>query len=262
MRDSIEAERRNRGTAGSSGSSYRRTALPPYRRLVAVLALTMAATPVGAQVGHPPASSPYRDILHGTSWSLLVGHLGGDGGKIRVGPRNGATFGVRYDLRMSGLIQAGLSVSYMDLQRFIVDADDPPTANRTGPFDQSVVLLEAALQLNITGAKTWHGLTPFLTGGLGYALSSSTARDTSGYKFGNRFSVSPGIGMRYFLGSRVHIRLETRRHFWKLKYPAAYQDEPDDLPGTGEDSNAVIQDGKLDEWASGWWVIGGIGFSF
>ena len=229
-----------------------------------ILGMILCVAPAAAQVGHPPAQSPYRDVLHGSSVSPLFGYLGGDGGKLGIGPHGGMTYGVRYDFRMSGFIQAGLSAHYMDLERLIVDADDSVATRVTGPVKQSVVLIEAALQFNITGGKTWHGIQPFATAGLGYALSSSTKADTSGFEFGKRFSVSPGLGLRYFLGDRINLRLETRRHFWKLKYPSAYQDEPDDQPGAVDvdESNAVITDGKLDEWTSGWWFIGGIGISF
>lgn len=235
---------------------------PAGRGPALVLALLLASGPVAAQVGHPPAKSPYRDILHGSSWSLIYGHLGGDGGKLGIGPHGGPTYGVRYDFRMSGFIQAGLSATYMDLERLIVDADDTPATRVKGPVAQSVVSIEGALQLNITGAKTWHGLQPFLTGGLGYALSSTTRSDTSGFKFGNRFSISPGIGLRFYPTSRLHVRVEARQHFWKLKYPAAYEDEPADVTGAVGNPDAVITDKKLNEWANGWWIMGGIGFSF
>ena len=230
--------------------------------LMAGILLGALTSRVCAQVGHPPEQSPYRDVAHGSSFTLLFGHLGGDGGKIRVGPHNGPTYGIRYGFAMSGFIQGGLTASYMDLERFIVDADDSVATRVTGPVNQSVVLIEAALQFNITGGKTWHNMQPYFTGGLGYAFSSSTSADTSGFEFGKRFSVSPGVGLRYFLGDRLHVRLETRRHFWKLKYPASFQQEPADEPGTEDNPNAVITDGKLSEWTSGWWFFGGLGFSF
>ncbi|MEO8199930.1 MAG: hypothetical protein ABI679_05345 [Gemmatimonadota bacterium] len=228
----------------------------------ATLVLFLGARPLAGQVGHPPAKSPYHDILHGSSWSFIYGNLSGDGGKLGIGPHNGPTYGMRYDFRMSNLIQAGLSASYMDLERLIVDADDTPATRVKGPVAQSVVTIEVALQLNLTGAKTWHRLQPFITGGLGYALSSTTKADTSGFKFGNRFSISPGLGMRFFPSSRVNLRVEARQHFWKLKYPTAFQDEPADVVGGIDNSDAVITDKKLNEWASGWWIMGGIGFSF
>ena len=224
--------------------------------------LMLLATLAQAQVGHSPGRSPYRDVEFGSSITPLMGRLSGDGGQVRVGPHNGNTYGVRFGFRMSGFIEGGLSASYMDLERFIVDADDSVATRVQGPVEQNVVLIEAALQFNITGGKTWHNLQPFVVGGLGYAFSSSTDADTSGFEFGKRFAISPGIGARYFIGRRIQLRLEARRHFWKLKYPASFLDEPDDQPGTEDDPNAVIPDGRDNEWTSGWWLMGGIGFSF
>jgi hypothetical protein len=232
------------------------------RGLVAGVLLTLVAGSARGQVGHPPNQSPYRDVRFGSSVMPIFGHLSGDGGEARVGPHNGNTYGVRFGFRMSGFIEGGLSASYMDLERFIVDADDSVATRVSGPVDQSVVLIEMALQFNITGGKTWHGIQPFFTGGLGYAFSSSTKADSSGFEFGKRFSISPGVGLRYFLGQRVQLRLEARRHFWKLKYPASFLEEPDAEPGTEDDPNAVIPSGKDNEWASGWWIMGGIGLSF
>ncbi len=233
------------------------------RRGLLVAAFLLATAPAAwSQVGHPPSRSPYRDVRFGSSVTPLFGRLGGEGGELRIGPHHGNTYGLRFGFRMSGFIEGGLTASYMDLERFIVDADDSVASRVTGPVDQSVVLIEAALQFNLTGGKTWHNLQPFITGGLGYAIASNTGADTSGFDFGKRFSISPGAGVRYFLGQKIQLRLEARRHFWKLKYPAAYLDEPEAEPGTEEDPNAVITNGKDNEWTSGWWVIGGIGFAF
>jgi hypothetical protein len=224
--------------------------------------LVLMATAAAAQVGHAPGRSPYRDIRFGKSITPIFGRLGGEGGEARVGPQDGNTYGIRFGFRMSGFIEGGLSASYMDLQRFIVDPDDSVATRVSGPVDQSVVLIEAALQFNITGGKTWHNLQPFLSGGLGYAMASSTDQDTTGFDFGKRFSISPGVGARYFLGDRIQLRVEARRHFWKLKYPQSFLEEPEEEPGTEEDPNAVITSGRDNEWTSGWWVMGGIGFSF
>jgi hypothetical protein len=232
------------------------------RGLIAGLWLSLAGTALQGQVGHPPGQSPYRDVRFGSSVTALFGRLGGDGGEARVGPHNGSSYGVRFGFRMSGFIEGGLSLSYMDLERFIVDPDDSVATRVSGPVEQNVVTLEVALQFNVTGGKTWHNIQPFFTGGLGYALSSSTDADTTGFEFGKRFSISPGAGLRYYLGPRVQLRLEARRHFWKLKYPASFLDEPADEPGTEEDPNAVIPGGRDNEWASGWWLMAGLGFSF
>jgi hypothetical protein len=218
----------------------------------------LTTSALSAQVGHTPSTSPYRDIPRGSAWGLVVGTLGGSGGTLGIGPRNGMTYGLRYDLRKSGFVTGGFAINYMDLERDVVDADEPAATRRTGPFDQSVIQAEAVLQFNITGGKTWHRIAPFFMAGLGYALSSDVKRDTSGFQFGNRITVSPGAGVRYFLGNNLHLRLEARRLFWKLKYPVSYGEDPANDP-TGA---PVIDDGKFSDWTSGWWLMGGIGFSF
>lgn len=230
------------------------------RRALPLLGLVcLLITPaLPAQVGYPPSRSPYRDIPRGSSWSLLVGYLGGDGGSLGIGPRHGMTYGMRFDLRKSGFVTGGVALSYLDLERDVLDADAPDSTRRTGPFKQNVINAEVVLQFNVTGGKAWHHLAPFFTGGLGYALGGDVKSDTSGYQFGNRFTVSPGFGLRYFVGSRFHLRFEARRHFWKLKYPLAYLDDPANDPN----GSPVITNGKTSDWTSAWWMIGGLSFSF
>jgi hypothetical protein len=218
----------------------------------------LATARLAAQVGHEPGKSPYRDITRGSSITFMAGYLGGDGGSLGIGPRHGMTYGVLYDLRTSGFVTGGLALTYMDLERDVLDADAPKATRRTGPFKQTIINPEAILQFNLTGGKAWHHIAPFFVGGVGYALGSDVKSDTSGFQFGNRFTVSPGFGFRYFLGSHLHLRFEARRHFWKLKYPSSYLDDPANAP-TG---SPVITTGKTSVWMSSWWMIGGVSFSF
>ncbi|MGH7657093.1 MAG: hypothetical protein ACREL6_02585, partial [Gemmatimonadales bacterium] len=71
----------------------------------------------------------------------------------------------------------------------------------------------------------------------------------------------PVVGVRVILSQRLHARVEARRAFWKLNYPAAYLDEPSQDPGTTE-KNAVLPDGGLEEWTSANWIMLGIAYSF
>ena len=137
------------------------------RGLIAGLLFSLAGATAQGQVGHAPSRSPYRDVRFGTSITALFGNLGGDGGEAHVGPHNGNTYGVRFGFRMSGFIEGGLSLSYMDLERFIVDADDSVATRVSGPVEQNVVTIEAVLQFNLTGGMTWHNIQPFFIGGLG-----------------------------------------------------------------------------------------------
>jgi len=228
-----------------------------------VIATLLCAARGQAQVGHPPESTPYRDILYGSSLTPFVGHIGGNGGKLGIGPHDGWTYGGRFDYRLSNVISVGLSFESGTMDRLIVDADDPVASRVKGPVSQQLSMLEAALQMNITGKKTWHGLAPFVGGTIGLAWAPATRADTSGYKFGSHVVLAPNLGFRFFAGQRLHVRADVRQVFWHLKYPSSYLLEPaDDPPASGAPSNAVLAGQKLDQWTGGTEFRLGVGFSF
>jgi len=233
---------------------------------VTPLLLLVLAMPLAAQVGHRPSSSPYSDIPHGKSLWLFYGDVAGDGGRIRVGPHNGRSYGIRFDLRLSAPLQFGVSLSRAELERFVVSADDSVSNRVDGPVDQAVTMLEAAVQFNLTGRKAWHHLAPFVGASLGYADGSglpSSVADSSGYDFGGRLYVAPAAGLRVFFGRSLHLRLEARQLFWQLKYPARYTLEPAAEPSTDPDRpNAVLPDGKRDQWSGARELRVGLGFTF
>lgn len=230
------------------------------------LLLLALATPLAAQVGHRPSSSPFRDIPSGKSLWVFYGDVGGDGGRIGVGPHNGRSYGLRFDLRLSTPLQFGVSVARAELERLVVSADDSVSNRVDGPVDQAVTMFEAAVQLNLTGRKAWHHLAPFVGGSFGYADGSglpSSVADSSGYDFGGRLYLAPAVGVRVFFGSALHLRLEARQLFWQLKYPARYTLEPRAEPSSDpENPNAVLPDGKRDQWSGARELRVGLGFSF
>jgi hypothetical protein len=238
--------------------------ISPMRfRLSLTLALLFLATRLDGQVGHPPASSPYRDILYGMSITPYVGWIGGDGGDIGIGPHDGVVYGGRIDYRLSGTVSLGASFETGVLDRLIVDADDPVNDRVTGPVSQRLSMFEGTVQLNITGKKSWHGLAPFVGGTAGVAWAEETPADTSGYRFGTRAVLAPLFGFRLLLGQRVQMRVDGRWLFWQLKYPSSYFDEPADDPAPpGGRSHAVLAGHHAEEWTGGAEFRFGLGINF
>ena len=110
------------------------------------------------------------------------------------------------------------------------------------------------MQFNLTGPKTWHHLAPYFGAGFGLAFGSHPQADTTSYRFGTKLYASPNVGLRIFLTDRLNLRLEARRQFWKIKYPATWTTTPLNDPS----APAVISGTKLTEWTnSGWWMVGG-----
>ena len=230
--------------------------------LLAGFALLHSPIRAPAQVGHPPQSSPYRDIRKGHTLTGTGGYFSGDGGQFGIGPHSGAVIGLRYDIRTASAIQLGIGGGHGSLDRFIVNPFVRLANRRSGPVSQSVTFAEVNLQLNLTGGKSWHRIAPFVGASGGIALSSSTPADTSRYKFGRKFYLAPQVGMRLFLGDRLHLRAEARATFWKLNYPTTFQQEPVEEPGTAENRNAVIPGNRLSEWTTSSWLLAGLGYSF
>lgn len=238
----------------------------PCTPRLAALALVVSL-PLSAQVGHDPGRSPYRDILRGKSLTALVGDLGGDGGRIGVGPHNGRTYGLRFDIRIGTPVHFAVSVARAEAERFVVSADDSVATRRKGPVDQALTMFEAGMQLNLTGKKSWHRLAPFLGVAVGYAdgenLPASAPQDSSGYNFGGKLYLVPSAGVRVLLSNSLQLRFEARQLFWKLNYPLSYTAEPAAEPSTDPDNpNAVLPSGKRDEWSGGREFRLGLGFAF
>src|SRR2546428_8888357 len=152
---------------------------------------------VAAQVGHEPAHSPYHDVRRGGVLVFTFGNLGGSRGSVGVGPSDGKTGGIRYEVPF-GAVGASLGLAYARMDRFVLDPFTDTTPRKTGPFTDDVVLLDAGLQLVLTGRKTWRGFAPYVGGVLGVAIGGTSPRDTSGDKFGTKVTLAPHLRLRLY----------------------------------------------------------------
>lgn len=220
------------------------------------LAGLLAALPAAAQVGSLPERSPYRDIRFGHGISLGLGLWSGSGGEVEVGPGDGTTFGLRYDLRLSQPVTASVGLARGDFDRVMLDPEALPEDREAVPATETLTLVDVGLYFTVTGAKTWNGLAPYLGAALGLA-SAGNLDDASGYEFGNKVTFAPLIGTRYFVGDNFFARLELRGTFWKLSYPTSFLTSP-----TGNDDDAILPGGPESEWVVNPSIQVGLGYSF
>lgn len=234
------------------------------RRYSLLVVLTLLAVPpLMAQVGHDPSSSPYREIRNGRYLELFGGRILGNGGTIRVGPRDGTVIGARVDFRAKNTIQVSFGGWYAGTVRNIVDADDSVATRVKPAIAHHLAGGEATLQFNVAGGKSWHSLAPYFGVGIGVVKGQKTpAADTSGYTFGTKLYFAPLIGTRVILGDRLFIKAEAKAYFWSLKYPISYTDEPSKQPGAGSVINAVNVSGKRSGYVPAPSIQFGLGYAF
>lgn len=226
---------------------------------LSLLAL-LAAGPLAAQVGHPPDQSPYRDITHGNGLLFTYGHVGGSGGSLGVGPHSADGWGLRYDVRLSGLLGAHLGFSHFSGIRDAYYPDDSVAKRRKGPFTQSVTLIGAGMQANLTGAKSWHRLAPFIDGEIGAAIGSAIGADTTSfYNFGTKLYLQPGTGAEWYVTDRLRVRFDARLIFWNLKYPSSFFQVPTQEP-TG--APIIPAGGSASQWTATSWLGLGLHYAF
>jgi hypothetical protein len=208
-------------------------------RVTVTLALALLAPrALLAQVGHPPGSSPYRDIPKGHTFTPFAAFFAGDGGRFGVAPHNGQVYGFRYDIRTGSTIQMGLLLGHGQMERLILDSLVAGEESVTGTVNQSTTFVEADLQLNLTGGKTWNRLAPFIAAGIGLAFAEDTPADRGVFELGTKFYFAPHAGLRLFVTDRIHLRGDARVMFWKLNYP------------------------NTSEWDTSGWYQAGLGFGF
>ncbi|HZI21311.1 MAG TPA: hypothetical protein VFD76_02305 [Gemmatimonadales bacterium] len=215
------------------------------------------ANRLAAQVGHDPGHSPYHDIPKGAAWVATFGYLSGSRGSVDVGPSDGMTAGLRYEVPL-GAIGASLGVAYARTTSFVMDASTTTDSlsRRSGPYDDGVVLVDAGLQLALAGRKSWRGLAPYIGGALGVAVGQPIAKDSSGYKFGTKITLAPNAGFRWYPARRLSLRGDFRLELWKLSYPLSYKQQ------NFQGSRILNVNASLSEWTAHPWGTIGLGWIF
>ena len=202
------------------------------RRLLAGTAVCLAVfqtTAALAQVGHLPENSPYKDMRIKQALVFYGGVMSGGEGNAGVGPTNGPVGGVRWEIAVGAPSILFLGLSMANLERPLVNPDDPPDTRFLDSANQRIVMVDAGLNFVLTGRKTWRGLAPYMGVGFGMAFGGPVPEDLSGYTFKSKFHIDPTIGIRFHPSPRFHFRIEGRAVFWRLNYPPRFFDGTDPL---------------------------------
>lgn len=194
-----------------------------------LLASLLCLVPAGAQA-QVVLDSPYRFIETTQAAGPFAGYLATSRGPIGLGPSSAAIFGGRYGIRVSGPFVVEAELAYVPSTRMVLDTIPPDTAIVTiGETDMPLALARAALRFNVTGARTWHSLQPFVLFGAGVAIDlggeSSLDEDLPEdvrFDFGTSFAADFGAGIEWFISRRASLRVDARNLLWRLETPPAF----------------------------------------
>jgi hypothetical protein len=225
-------------------------------RAIYVLLLTFVLWPLRTDAQE--ISSPYRFIETKQSAMVFGGYLSTGRGTLQLGPESTPFYGARYDLIVSGPFALEAEIGRFASTRMVWDTVAGDTTRAViGEADFGALTALAALRFNLTGARTYHRLLPYLLFGLGAVIETSgesaIEEDLSSdleLDYGTSFAGMLGGGIEWLTDSGFGIRLDARNILWKLKTPRAFllREEGATLPS--------------DEWSQNFSFTAGLVFHF
>jgi len=191
-----------------------------------VVAGASIGAPATAQVGYPPARSPYLDLEHAQELTLIGGQYHAHRDPADVGPQSGFITGLHYEWRAGGPAHLTGEIARISSDRNLIDPAKPEPARELGTGSRPLYSATAGLGLSLTGSKSWHHIVPEIAGGLGFISDLRSKPDSGGFNLGTRFAFTLGGGVRYVPGGRWSIRADLTNRMYQLGYPQTYYLEP------------------------------------
>jgi opacity protein-like surface antigen len=201
--------------------------IPSYA-LTAAAVLLLFAAPASAQ----RIDSPYRFLDHSQSLGVYGGYLNAAEGRIGAGPQSAPIFGATWHLRVSGPFALGVDIGLSPSSRTVRDTSfvvEDSSWTAVGDADMTLLVAMANLRFNVTGARTWNGLQPFLLFGAGVAVDLSGTSEVdlevesnARFSHGTSFAGQLGAGLEWFPSSRLSLNAAARNVLWKVRVPEAF----------------------------------------
>ena len=190
--------------------------------LVAALASALIAGGAEAQVGVAPERSPFRDMEYNHEITVVSGWMRAGSDPAGVAPGSGPMLGLRYDHHFTGPLFGYVRGVGVLGQRTALDPGQTPARRRIGTFTWPVLFVDAGLETSLTGQKSWRGIMPVLSIGLGAYSDLVKGPDRGGYEFGTGFLFTFGGGVRWTPERRWQVRVEVYDYLHDISYPASY----------------------------------------
>jgi hypothetical protein len=195
---------------------------------LALLLVTTAALTATAQtpVGHLPATSPYRDLEYAQEFTIVAGSFRAHRDPANVGPQGGTLIGAHYEWRAGGPAHLIGDISRISSDRRLINPAVRAPGRDLGTVSRPLYSANVGLGMSLTGAKSWHGVVPEVAGGVGMISDFRSQTDSGGFKFGTRFAITWGGGVRWVPGGKWQVRADIMSRAYTIAYPDAFYVAP------------------------------------
>jgi hypothetical protein len=184
--------------------------------------LMLMSTAAAAQVGYLPQHSPFLDLEHSQEFTLFSGYYHGHRDPADVAPQGGFLVGAHYEWRAGGPAHLIGEISRSSSNMRNLNPFVNGVARDLGTESRPLYAANVGLGLSLTGAKSWHHIVPELTSGIGFISDFRSQPDTGGFKFGTRFALNWGGGIRWVPGGSWQVRGDITNKLYTISYPEAF----------------------------------------
>ena len=207
------------------------------KRVWIAIALALTGTPAAAQVdvGYPPPNSPFRDLEFRHELTLFGGYYLAAKDPAGAAPRSAPMEGLRYELTIGGPAQLVFKLARVNSDRHVINPLEPRASRDLGLESWPIYLTDLGFSLNLTGQRSWHGVVPVLSGGIGLASDLDKQDANDPFNLGTTFAFSFGAGLRIVPGGRFQMRADAGTWMYQYKYPSTYYT-------TTSDNTAVLDE--------------------
>jgi hypothetical protein len=187
----------------------------------AVVCLVSTAGVASAQVGFPPAKSPFIDVDQTQELTAFFGWYNAKKDPAKVAPQSGFLGGLQYEWRATDPLHLGFELMTIASDRTTLDPSKPLATRNLGTASHPLYEADGFLALSLTGARSWHHLMPMVGAGVGL-ITDANPGDVGGFRFGTRFAFPWGAGVRWVPGGHMQFRADVKDLMYTIVYPEAY----------------------------------------
>lgn len=200
-------------------------------RVIFPLLVMLAGTAPILRAQEPSIDTPYRWIEKGMRFGVSPGYILTSRGSLGLGPGSTPTAAARFRIKVSNPISVEVDLTYGNSDRRILNPFAIGGPATIDTVNSNWLAAEAAVQFTFTGARTWHGIQPYLVFGgggifgLGEGVSPLVEElelDDFVYEMGSAPSFLAAGGLEWLISRSVGLGFEARDHIWRLKAPEAF----------------------------------------
>ncbi|MFI5206461.1 MAG: hypothetical protein ACHQU8_01895 [Gemmatimonadales bacterium] len=192
--------------------------------MLLTLVLLSARPPIrlSAQVGHDPEHSPFQDVTTHQTITPFVSEFFGNRANAGVGSQAGPEIGARFTQSLSNALELWVTFAEISSKRNVIDPSQPAATRMTGPIDLKLVSADLGLALRLTGARSFHGLEPYVGVAFGIVAPTKTVTDPGGFSPNSHLTFVPTIGTRARIGRSISLTIEARDNTIQYSWPSTY----------------------------------------